>query len=213
TSVVARNRRRMCASNCRTALLRFARNDSVCTCCALSWRRSSIRKRDLLLAAVARYVIERVAAMVVAVRMAMRRARILAENERLDRDRHGLRRHADAAEIDVVEVPQGNSVHHQHLGSNLELLAQQPADRVRNVAVENKKQRLAVSDGVAQPLRDSPCERGDAFIRGRSLPAESERNFVLAFRQVEGSEVVLNGARKLVRIYFAGQAVGRLEDL
>src|SRR5581483_11100981 len=78
---------------------------------------------------------------------------------------------------------------------------------------ENKKQRLAVSDGVAQPLRDSPCERGDAFIRGRSLPAESERNFVLAFRQVEGSEVVLNGARKLVRIYFAGQAVGRLEDL
>src|ERR1700680_4615579 len=34
-----------------------------------------------------------------------RAARILAEHQRLDRHRHGVGRHADAAEIDIVEVP------------------------------------------------------------------------------------------------------------
>ena len=34
-----------------------------------------------------------------------RTARVLAEDERLDRHRHRVGRHADAAEVDVVEVP------------------------------------------------------------------------------------------------------------
>ena len=33
-----------------------------------------------------------------------RPARVLAEHERLDGDRHRVRRHADAAEVDIVEV-------------------------------------------------------------------------------------------------------------
>ena len=37
--------------------------------------------------------------------MASGRARIFAEDERFDGDRHGVGRHADAAEIDIVEVP------------------------------------------------------------------------------------------------------------
>src|SRR5262249_54869744 len=39
-----------------------------------------------------------------------RSVRVLAEDQRLDRDRHGVRRHADAAEIDVVEVHQRDAV-------------------------------------------------------------------------------------------------------
>jgi hypothetical protein len=39
-----------------------------------------------------------------------RSARILAEHERFDRDRHGIGRHADAAEIDIVEIPQHDAV-------------------------------------------------------------------------------------------------------
>src|SRR5713226_2191095 len=42
-----------------------------------------------------------------------RPARILAEYERLDGDRHGVRRHADAAEVDIVEVHQHDAVDDQ----------------------------------------------------------------------------------------------------
>ncbi len=47
-----------------------------------------------------------------------RDARILAEDERLDRHRHGEGRHPHAAEIDVVEIPEGDPVEHQHLGGD-----------------------------------------------------------------------------------------------
>jgi hypothetical protein len=45
-------------------------------------------------------------------------ARILAEEQRLDRDRHGERRHAHAAQVDVVEVPERDAVDHQHFGGD-----------------------------------------------------------------------------------------------
>jgi hypothetical protein len=34
-----------------------------------------------------------------------RAARVFAEHQRFDGDRHGVGRHADAAEIDIVEIP------------------------------------------------------------------------------------------------------------
>ena len=34
-----------------------------------------------------------------------RAARVLVENQRFDGDGHGVGRHADAAEIDIVEIP------------------------------------------------------------------------------------------------------------
>ena len=40
-------------------------------------------------------------------RMHMRMAGILTEQERFDGHRHRHRRHADTAKIDVIEVPQG----------------------------------------------------------------------------------------------------------
>src|ERR1700751_1273357 len=42
-----------------------------------------------------------------------RSARIFAEHQRLDRHRHRVGRHADAAEVDVVEVPQHDAVDDQ----------------------------------------------------------------------------------------------------
>ena len=33
-----------------------------------------------------------------------RPARVLAEDERFDGDRDGIRRHADAAEVDIIEI-------------------------------------------------------------------------------------------------------------
>jgi hypothetical protein len=39
-----------------------------------------------------------------------RPARIFAEHQRFDGHRHGVGRHTDAAEIDVVEIPQHDAI-------------------------------------------------------------------------------------------------------
>src|SRR6516164_1518962 len=58
-----------------------------------------------------------------------RPTRVLAEDQRLDGDRHGVRRHADAAEIDIVEVHQDNAVDDQDLARHIKLFAQDRAQR------------------------------------------------------------------------------------
>ena len=42
-------------------------------------------------------------------------ARIFAEHQRFDGDRHSVGRHANAAEIDIVEVPQHDAVDDQQV--------------------------------------------------------------------------------------------------
>src|SRR5712691_8339978 len=66
----------------------------------------------LFLAVVNVIVVMIMAVMMMGMRVGMtvRGARVLAEHQRLDRDRHGLRRHPDASEVDVVEIPQYDSV-------------------------------------------------------------------------------------------------------
>src|SRR5712671_813448 len=56
-----------------------------------------------------------------------RPARVLAEHKRLDGDRHGVRRHADAAKIDIVEIHEDNAVDDQKLAPYAELFAQDRA--------------------------------------------------------------------------------------
>src|SRR5258706_14968283 len=43
----------------------------------------------------------------------VRAARVLAENQRLDRDGHGVRKQAHAAQVDVIEVPERDTVDHE----------------------------------------------------------------------------------------------------
>src|SRR5689334_6724736 len=63
--------------------------------------------------------------------------RAFAEHERLDGDRYGVGRHADAAEVDVVEVAQHHAVDRQDLALDQQLLAQDRAERLRNIAIEH----------------------------------------------------------------------------
>src|SRR6266545_587040 len=63
--------------------------------------------------------------------------RVLAEEERLDGDGHGVGRHPDAAEIDVVEIAQHHAVDRQDLALDQQFLAQDRAERLGNVAVEH----------------------------------------------------------------------------
>src|SRR6267142_2198006 len=81
-----------------------------------------------------------------------RNARILVEDERLDRDRDGERGHAHAAEIDVIEVPEGNTVDHQHLGGDAQLVPQERAERLGDIAVQNNEQGLSLRERARQRL-------------------------------------------------------------
>src|SRR5712691_2851736 len=91
-------------------------------------------------------------------------ARVLAEHQRLDGDRHGVGRHADAAEIDVVEVHQGDAVDHQDLARHIELLAQNRAERLRHVALQHDVDRLPLGDPRRQGAPDAFGETREALI-------------------------------------------------
>ena len=89
---------------------------------------------------------------------------LLAEHQRLDGDRHGVGRHADTAEVDVVEIAQHHAVDAKDLALDQELLAQDRAERLRDVAVEHDVDRLLVLDGVLEAVADAFRERGDALV-------------------------------------------------
>src|SRR5262245_52381477 len=82
-------------------------------------------------------------------------ARVLAEHQRLDRHRHGVGRHADAAEIDIVEVPQHHAVDRENLALDQEFLAQDRAERLRDVAIKHDVERLAALDGDSEAVADA----------------------------------------------------------
>src|SRR5438445_10138193 len=87
-------------------------------------------------------------------RTRVRYPRILAEDEGLDGHRHRMGRHADAAEIDEVEVAQRDAVDHQDLRADAQLFLEDRAEGLRDVAVEHDVDRLSTFDGVSQAKRD-----------------------------------------------------------
>src|SRR5262249_41568360 len=91
-----------------------------------------------------------------------RPARVFVEDERFDRHRHRMRRQADAAEIDVVEIPEHDAVDREDVARDAHLLAQDRAERLGDVAVEHDEQRLARGDARLERPRDALGERGDA---------------------------------------------------
>src|SRR5204863_385548 len=84
----------------------------------------------------------------------VRHPRILAEDERLDGHRHRMGRHADAAEIDEVEVAQRDAVEHQDFRTDAPLLLEDGAEGLRDVPVEHDVDRVSMLDGVSQAKRD-----------------------------------------------------------
>src|SRR5690242_17744683 len=115
--------------------------------------------------------------------------RVLAEQQRLDRDRHGERGHPNAPEIDVVEIAQHQSINCQDLALDQQLLAQDGAQRLRHVAIEHEVERLLALDSGRKAVADALGEREDALVGGRPLPAQRKRHFALALDQIERGEM------------------------
>src|SRR5260370_9738135 len=100
--------------------------------------------------------------------------RVLAEYERLDGDRHGVRRHADAAEIDIVEVHQHDAVDDQDLSCDVKLFAQDRAQSLRHVAIQHDVNRLAPGDAVSEAAANAFGQPGKALVGRHALPAQRQ---------------------------------------
>ena len=68
-----------------------------------------------------------------------RTTRVFVKHQRLDRHRHRVGRHADPTQVDIVEVPQHHAIDDQQLAVDLQLFAQDVAERLRHVAVSMMK--------------------------------------------------------------------------
>src|SRR5689334_20260780 len=108
-----------------------------------------------------------------------RAARILAEHQRLDGHRNGIGGIADAAEIDVVEVPQDYAVDCEKLALHVHLVAQDVAKRLSDVAVEHDVDRLPARDEGFEGAANSRGVRGEPLVGRYALHAEGERNLAL----------------------------------
>src|SRR5215470_8768969 len=93
--------------------------------------------------------------------------RVLAEDQRLDGDRHGVGRHADAAEIDVVEVHQDDAVDNQDVARNIKLFAQDGPKSLRHVAVQHDVDRPTFGDALGKSAADALGKAGETLVGRR----------------------------------------------
>ena len=123
----------------------------------------------------------------------VRYPRILAEDEGLDGHRHRVRRHADAAQIDEVEVTQRDAVDHQDLRADAPLFLEERAEGLRDVAIENDVEGFSPFDRTGKAKRDRARECRHALERRRPAPAKRQRDLGIALDDVERLEVAGDG--------------------
>src|SRR6185369_7422224 len=87
-----------------------------------------------------------------------------AEDERLDRNWYGVGGHADAAEIDIVEVAQHHAIDRQNFALDQKLLAQDRAERLGDIAIEHDVDRLFPLDRIGKPVPNAFREGRNALI-------------------------------------------------
>jgi hypothetical protein len=97
--------------------------------------------------------------------------RAFTEDERLDRNWYGVGGHPDAAKIDVVEIAQHHAVDRQDLALDQELLAQDRAERLGDIAIEHDVDRLFTLDRMRKPMPNAFREGRNALIGRWPLPA------------------------------------------
>src|SRR5438445_1935938 len=143
----------------------------------------------------------------------VRYPRILAEDEGLDGHRHRVRRHADAAQIDEVEVTQRDAVDHQDLRGDAPLFLEERAEGLRDVAIENDVEGFPPFDRTGKAKRDRARECRHALERRRPAPAKRQRDLGIALDDVERLEVAGDGGGESFGLELALEANWGLEHL
>src|SRR5439155_2851093 len=91
----------------------------------------------------------------VALRAPARGPRVLAEYQGFDGDGNGLRGHANAPQVDVVEIPEDDAVDHENFAVDAHFAAQDGAERLRDVPVDHDVEGHALRKGVRQSVPDT----------------------------------------------------------
>src|SRR3989449_8159509 len=129
----------------------------------------------------------------VAVRAPARGPRVLAEYEGFDGDGNGLRGHANAPEVDVIEIPEDDAVYDEDFTVDAHFIAQDGPEGLRDVSVDHDVKRHALRDGVGEAAPDAQGKSRDALVGGTPLPAQRERRLAFTFDKIEGLEVFADG--------------------
>src|SRR5712692_2802431 len=124
-----------------------------------------------------------------------------------------MRGYADTAKVDVVEVAQRDAVEHQQLRADAPVLLEDRSQGLRDVAVEDHKDRLSRLNGAGKAHGYGARERGEPLERRRAAPAEGERDFGFTFHDIERLEVGRNGPGDLVRVDALVERDRRLQHL
>ena len=146
------------------------------------------------------------------IRLAVR-ARIFAEDQRLDRDRHRHRRHPDPPEIDKVEAPQRDAVDHQHFAADARIFLQQVAQRQCDVGVDDEVQRAAGRQRARQRVHQALRQGIDPGVGRRAAPAQRDGVVLVAFDQVVSQERSLERRSHLGAIDRVRQRQGQRHHL
>jgi len=139
--------------------------------------------------------------------------RILAEQQRFDRDRDRAGRHAYAPEIDIIEVSQHNSVDCQDFALDQELLAQNSAEGLRDITIKHDEDRLPALDGGGETMADAFGESGHPIITRRASPTERQGHLALAFDEIKSGEMRTDGLGQCLGIDHLAALISRLQDL
>src|SRR5712691_4968625 len=112
-----------------------------------------------------------------------------------------MRGHADTAKVDVVEVAQRDAVEHQQLRADAPVLLEDRSQGLRDVAVEDHKDRLFRLNCAGKAHGYGARERGEPLERRRAAPAEGERDLGFAFDDIERFKMARDSGNEFIYIY------------
>ena len=111
-----------------------------------------------------------------------RAARVFAEHERFDGHRHGVGRHADAAEIDIVEIPQHHAVDDQKFARRRASSSRRIWPRVCATSPSSMmKTGSFLRDAVGKAALDALGKGEKPLVRRHAGPAQRQRDLAFAF--------------------------------
>src|SRR6267143_1497518 len=140
-------------------------------------------------------------------------SRVLAEYQGFDGDGNGLRGHANAPQVDVIEIPEDDAVYDEDFAVDTHLVAENGPEGLRDVPVDHDVKRHALRDGVGEAAPDAQGKSRDALVGRTPLPAQCERRFAFTFDKIEGLEVLANGLSQPIGVDGVVASVGRLHYL
>src|SRR5437667_10318107 len=91
----------------------------------------------------------------VAVRAPARGPRVLAEYQGFDGDGNGLRGHANAPEVDVIEVPEDDAGYDEDFTVDTHFVAEDGPEGLRDVPADHDVKRHALRDPVRAAVPES----------------------------------------------------------